>query len=99
MPRLDVTVEELSHVVATIYEDRQHMPNKIWVDEFHGHHTFLRAVFREGFSVQEADRLYDLRRMLKKLYGPKADVTVIVYFHDVPVERAAERSRLINAVP
>jgi hypothetical protein len=99
MPRLSVTVEQLSQVVATIYEDRQHMPSKIWVDEFHGHHTFLRATFRDEFTGASVDRLKDLRDMLKAIYGKDSDVTIVVYFRDVPVEHAAERSRLINAVP
>lgn len=99
MPRLTVTIEQLAQVVATIYEDRQHMPSAIWTDEFHGHHTFLRATFKDAFTGPCVDRLYDLRRMLKAIYGKDADVTIVVYFREMPVERAAERSRLINAVP
>jgi hypothetical protein len=98
--RLNCNVEQLIECVRTVYaHDLQFMPAKVWIDELHGTHTYLRATFREGYGPRHLDRLLDLRRHLTKLYGPDADVTLVVYATDFPSELAQLRNELINAVP
>jgi hypothetical protein len=100
MARLNCTVEELVQCVRTIYaHDLQYMPAKVWMDELHSTHTYLRATFRDGYTNRHLDRLLDLRRHLTKLHGPDADVTLVVYPKDFPSELAQLRNEVINAVP
>jgi len=100
MARLNCNVDQLVQVVRTIYShDQQYMPAKVWIDDFHGIHTYLRATFRDGYSNRHLDRLLDLRRHLTKLYGSDADVTLVVYPKDFPSELAQLRNEAINAVP
>lgn len=100
MARLNCTVEQLVQCVRTIYaHDLQFMPAKVWIDELHSSHTYLRATFRDGFGNRHLDRLMDLKRHLVQLYGKDADVTVVVYPKDFPPEQAQARNELINAVP
>ena len=97
---LDVSVDEQTQVVATIYEDRRHMPKKVWVDQFHDRHTFLRGTFEKYPNYQERKRLHDLRRMLLSIYCKDADVTIVVHSDgDMDLESAAAHSRDINAIP
>jgi hypothetical protein len=100
MARLDCTVEELVQCVRTIYShDLQFMPAKVWLDELHGDHTYLRATFHNGYGNRHLDRLLDLRRHLVQLFGKEADVTLVVYPRDFPPELAQLRNEAINAVP
>ena len=100
MARLNCTVEQLVQCVRTIYShDLQFMPAKVWIDELHCSHTYLRATFRDGYTNGHLDRLLDLRRHLTRLYGPDADVTLVVYPKDFPSELAQLRNEAINAVP
>jgi len=96
---LPVSVDELSQAVLTIYSDGEHCPAQVWVDHFHGDHSYIRAAFPEYYCVRCETKLVDLVRLLKRLYNPFADVTIVVYTATVDPQEAAERTRHINLIP
>lgn len=96
---LNVTADELVQVAHEIWPDRLEMPSQIWVDHFHGDHTFLRATYPEGFTSKGLDRLYAFKATVMGLYGPKADVTIVLYTDAIQVDEAVARSTAINLVP
>jgi hypothetical protein len=96
---LPVSVDQLSQAVLTIYADGEHAPAQVWIDHFHGDHSYIRAAYPQAYCMKCEARLADLVRMLKKLYNPFADVTIVVYLEAVDPQEAAERSRLINMIP
>jgi hypothetical protein len=96
---LNVTADELVQVAAEVWPDRLEMPAQIWVDHFHGDHTFLRATYPEGFTSKALDRLHAFKATVIGLYGPKASVTIVIYDDEIHVEEAVARSTAINLVP
>jgi len=96
---LPVSVDELSQAVLSIYADGGHAPAQVWIDHFHGDHSYIRAAFPDAYCVKCESRLVDLVRLLKRLYNPFADVTICVYTATVDPQEAAERSRTINLIP
>lgn len=96
---LNVTADELVQVAHEIWPDRLEMPAQIWVDHFHGDHTFLRATYPKGFTAVGLERLYLFQATAMQLYGPKADVTIVIYDDEIQVEEAVARSTAINLVP
>jgi hypothetical protein len=96
---LNVTADELVQVAAEVWPDRLEMPAQIWVDHFHGDHTFLRATYPKGFTATGLERLYMFQAAAMQLYGPKADVTIVIYDDEIQVEEAVARSTAINLVP
>lgn len=83
MACLPVTTEQLEQEFVAVFGDGKGVPAKLWIDHYHAHHTFVRAVYPEEFTGEAADRLMDLRRRLLKRYGFKsAELSVVVFLQD-----------------
>jgi hypothetical protein len=99
MARLNCTVDQLVKAVRQVYDQNlQWIPTKVWIDELHCSHTYLRATFQNGYTNGHLDRLLTLRNYLQVHHG-NAEITVVVYPTDFPAEQAEARNTLINAVP
>lgn len=83
MACLHVTTEQLEEEFVAVFGDGEAVPTKLWVDHFHAHHTFIRAVFPNEFTGKAADRLLDLKRRLLRRYGFKsAELSIVVFLAD-----------------
>jgi hypothetical protein len=99
MAMLVITADQLVAMAAVVWHDREHMPAQLWVDHFHQDHTFLRATYPEELCRVCLDRLHEFKKAILQIYGPDADVTVVIYEDEIPVEEAVARSTTINLVP
>jgi hypothetical protein len=99
MPMLTITADELVEVAKIVWHDREHMPAQIWVDHLHQDHTFLRATYPKEMCKKCLDRLYEFKQTILAIYGPDADLTIVLYEEEIPVEEAVLRSTTINLVP
>ena len=92
MSLLHVTTEQLEDEFLRIFADGRCVPEKCWLEHYHDYHTFLRAVYATEFGNECADRMLELRAVLKKLYGAKTDVAIVVHLEDATwAEFAAHR--------
>lgn len=82
MSCLVVSTEQLEKEFVRIFKDGKDVPDRCWIDHFHDHHSFIRAVYRGEFTSRGADRLMSLRSTLQDLYGAKASVSIVVLLED-----------------
>lgn len=97
MACLDITTDQLESEFVRVFGDGEYVPDKLWVDSFHDHASFLRAVYAKDFSHTAADRLVYLRRSLIETYGDKkTELAVVVFLQDADWDFFAAHRLMIH---